>query len=514
MKNTGKIILIMMMIAFAFTSVFAKPVNHDMALSDLKKPLSMAATTSRPTRDHQYLTPGGHFIIHYDNDGIKSVPQDYTFNDSIPDFVFKGAEYLDDSYSMLHDSLGYNAPPTDNIESPEIDIYFYIDGGQNSSWYGSTQLESDIGNGKYISYLSLSTLLNDSTIFYTCGLEGLRVTCAHELFHIFQLGYRYRYEDIFYFEMSSVWFEEYMYPEVNDYHAYVNEYARDWNYKLNHDNLDYDNAGFNLYLHKRFSSAGGNIIRSIWNRIITVNAMTAIRNELDSRGSSLEEALNNWGCSQVLCGPFSSPAFQYALDDAEDLETISFDRNTDHILYGLSDDIALTKTPVTSYFKLTGIPNSLLLFQTIFDEGVVASLIGLNGTQSKVYPIGSKPIVIDGRDYNNYILVLGSDAPSANGSYAFTAVQEDQLAALYPNPLSPGKAITLSYVLLEENQSGRLSIYDLNGRNIYSNQLADIYLASGLHEFSFIPPSLSSGIYIVALHFESTKIVEKFTYLK
>ena len=325
-----------MMIAFAFTWAFAKPVNHDMALTDLKKPFSLSAAASRPLRDHHYPTPGGHFIIHYNNSGYHAVPQDYTYNDSLPDFVFKAAQYLDDSFSMLHDTLGYDIPPTDNIESPEIDVYFNFD----LSYYGVTYPETDQGNGSYSSYLTLSTQLEDSTVFYTYGLEGLRVTCAHELFHIFQLGYRYRYEDIFYFEMSSVWFEEFMYPEVNDYHAYVNEYAEDWNYKLNHDNLDYDNAGFNFYINTRFSTPTNNIIHRIWNRIVTVNALTAIRNELDSRGSSLEEALNGWGCSQVLCGPYSSPIFQYALNDAAELETISFNGNTDHILYGLTDNIA------------------------------------------------------------------------------------------------------------------------------------------------------------------------------
>lgn len=510
MKKTGNTVYIMMMLALAFTSVFAKPVNHDMALTDLKKPFSLSATTSRPLRDHHYPTPGGHFIIHYNNGGYHAVPQDYTFNDSLPDFVFKAAEYLDASFSMLHDILGYDIPPTDNIESPEIDVYFNFD----LSYYGVTYPETDQGNGSYSSYLTLSTQLEDSTVFYTYGLEGLRVTCAHELFHIFQLGYRYRYEDIFYFEMSSVWFEEYMYPEVNDYHAYVNEYAEDWNYKLNHDNLDYDNAGFNFYINTRFSTPTNNIIHRIWNRIVTVNALTAIRNELDSRGSSLEEALNGWGCSQVLCGPYASPAFQYALNDAPELETISFNGNTDHILYGLSDNITLAKTPVTSYYKLTGIPNSILLFEAVFDEGMSASLIGLNGTQSKIYPVGSKAVVIDGNDYSDYILVIGSDATDAAGVYAFSALDENQMAALYPNPLSIGNSINLSYVLLEDNQTGQIAIYDINGRKVYSNQLADGFLTSGLHEMNFVPPTMASGVYVVALHFDDTVIAEKFTYIK
>ena len=169
---------------------------------------------------------------------------------------------------------------------------------------------------------------------------------------------------------------------------------------------------------------------------------------------------------------------------------------------------------MTSYYKLTGIPNSILLFEAVFDEGMSASLIGLNGTQSKIYPLGSKAVVIDGNDYSDYILVIGSDATDAAAVYAFSALDENQMAALYPNPLSIGNSINLSYVLLEDNQSGHIAIYDINGRKVYSNQMADDLLSSGLHELNFIPPVLSSGVYIVALQFDDTVIADKFTYLK
>jgi len=512
MKKTGNIATVILMFAFAFTSAIAKPVRHDMALSDLKKPFSTLTRTSRPPRDHHIATPGGHFIIHYNNSGLHAVPQDYTLNDSIPDFVFKAAEYLDESYSMLHDSLGYDHPPIDNIESPEIDVYFNYD----LSYYGVTYPETDLGNGEYTSYLTLSTQLEDSTIFYTHGLEGLRVTCAHELFHIFQLGYKYRSSDLYYFEFSSVWFEEYMYPEINDYHSYFSDYVDGWDVVLtsNSGMNPYQSAGFNFYIDKHFSSPGNNIIQHIWDRILTVNAITAIRNELESRGSSLEEALNGWGCSQVLCGPFSAPNFQYSFDDAAELESINFSRNTDHLLTSATDDIALTKTPITSYYKISGIPSNILLFEAMFDNDVSASLIGLNDDQSKVYPIGSQSIIIDGADYDDYILVIGSDASNASGSYAFTALYEDQMAALYPNPLSSGEKITLSYVLLEDNQKANLSIYNLSGRSVYSRSLSSTYKVAGLHDLSFTPPALSSGLYIVALQFDDTVIAEKFTYLK
>jgi len=507
-KIVRKTFILLFLTAIAFSQVFVKPADiHES--NAFHKPFETLIKTSRPSRTNQYLTPGGHFIIHYDNSGFNEVPQDYTYNDSIPDFVYKAAEYLDASYDTLR-ALGFDAPPIDNIESPEIDIYFRYD----RSYYGVTYPENNQSDGSWTSYLTLSTQLEDSTVFYTYGLEGLRVTCAHELFHIFQLGYKYRSQDIFYFEMSSVWFEEYMYPEVNDYHAYVNEYAQDWNYAINHSALDYDNAGFNLYINKRFSRPGNNIIHSIWDRILFTDALSSIRNELEYRGIAFENALRDWGTAQVLCDIYSADNFQYPFNDAEELNTISFQNNTSNILTTLSADFTAAHDPMTTYFKITGTPGQIMLFETMLDEGTSANLICLSNSESEVRRIGNDPMIIDGRNFSEYILVLGSDAVNAGGSYAFTAIEADEMASVYPNPLPPGQALNISYVLLENNQEGIISIYDLKGRKVFSRNLGASLLTAGLHEISFIPTELTSGIYIAALHLDGSIVADKFTFIK
>ena len=507
-KIVRKSLILLFLTATAFSQVFVKPADIHESKA-FHKPFETLVKTSRPSRENQYLSPGGHFIIHYDNSGFNQVPQDYTYNDSIPDFILKAAEYLDASYDTLR-ALGFDVPPTDNIESPEIDIYFRYD----RSYYGVTYPEDNQSDGSWTSYLTLSTQLEDSTVFYTYGLEGLRVTCAHELFHIFQLGYKYRSQDIFYFEMSSVWFEEYMYPEVNDYHAYVNEYARDWNYAINHSALDYDNAGFHLYINKRFSQPGNNIIHSIWDRILLTDALSSIRDELDHRGMEFEDALRDWGTAQVLCDLYSADNFQYSFNDAAELHAISFENNTSNILTALSADFTAAHDPMTTYFKITGTPGQIMLFDAMLDEGASANLICLNNNESVVRRIGNDPMIVDGRDFSEYILVLGTDAENAGGSYAFTAIEADQIASVYPNPLPPGQALNISYVLLENNQQAAIAIYNLNGRKIMTHNLSANLLTAGLHEISLTPSELSSGIYIVALRLDNTIIAEKFTYLK
>ena len=128
--------------------------------------------------------------------------------------------------------------------------------------------------------------------------------------------------------------------------------------------------------------------------------------------------------------------------------------------------------------------------------------------------IGSIPFIVDGGQFNDCIIAIGSDADDVTGCFSFTALSADQLASLYPNPLHPSQVLHLSYVLLEDNLQGQLAIYDLLGRKVYSQSLAEYLLNSGLHNIDFIPNDLSSGVYIVALHFDDTIIAEKFTYLK
>ncbi|MCD6447188.1 MAG: hypothetical protein J7L40_03370, partial [Candidatus Marinimicrobia bacterium] len=109
MITIRKILYSFLLIAFALSPIFAKPADIQATRTFLK-PFQTFGSTSRPTRAEEYLSPSGHFLIHYDNSGYNEVPQDYIYNDSIPDFVIKAAEYLDRSFSELHDSLGYNIP--------------------------------------------------------------------------------------------------------------------------------------------------------------------------------------------------------------------------------------------------------------------------------------------------------------------------------------------------------------------------------------------------------------------
>ena len=177
--------------------------------------------------------------------------------------------------------------------------------------------------------------------------------------------------------------------------------------------------GFNLYIYKRFSQPGNNIIKRIWDRILDDNALNSIRSELEYQGITFEEALCDWGTAQVLCGPYAADNFAYPFEDAKDMHTISFDNYASNISSDLEMDISITANPSVSYYKISGLPNEILLFEMLLSEGTETQLICLDGENSEIRNLSNMPIVVDGNAFNECILSIGLDEENAIGNFAF-----------------------------------------------------------------------------------------------
>lgn len=506
------VLYITLVYVFFFNYTHAKPADI-VPFADFPKAFTFSQPNIRPSRSLNYLSSQGHFMIHYDTSGYHAVAGNYNYHPTIPDYVFLAAEYLEESYDMLYDSLGFSLPPQDNSESPEIDVYF----SKYSNLYGETYPEREIETNVWTSYLTLCSDLEDSDRFYTTGTEGLKVTCAHELFHVFQLGYKFRSSDYFYFEMSSVWFEEFMYPEVNDYHSYFSAYTNNWNYALDHANLYYNNAGFNLSLDFRYSRNGDNVIRAVWEEILNKSALDAISTVLAARGSNMKNALSDWGVAQVLCSPYAAINFSYPFHDASELPSISFSRYPDNIISGNAAVITVPDAPMTSYYKFSEQTAQSFLVDSNFPESMQASLIALNGVQSRVYPMKHSPLIIDGAAYPEWILVIAATDDSDSGTVHITALERDIIAAISPNPLSPGSDARLHYILSDSRQDAFFMLYDMRGRLLYRSELPAEFLTPGPHSYAFgetCISGLASGIYIAVLELDGRILTHKMTILK
>ena len=261
--------------------------NLDMFNSDqqlLLKPL-----LQRPVTDASFVTPGGFFRVHYDLTGPNAPGYDL-------DLL---AEALDSSYKFEIDFLGYNTPPGDSATNPNIPFEEY--GGDNrydiyignlgSGFYGYTQFEYEVepGSNRFSSYMIID---NDFTNYYSSGIDGARVTVAHEFHHSIQGGnYIFRTEDTFFYEITSTAMEEFVFDDVNDYYAYMPSYFSSPETPLPLTN-GYSTATWNIYLRDNFDY---DIIKRQWELMPSVRAMYAINTSIFEYGSSFAREYNRYG---------------------------------------------------------------------------------------------------------------------------------------------------------------------------------------------------------------------------
>lgn len=261
--------------------------NLDMFDDDhqlLLKPL-----LQRPVMETSLVTPGGFFKVHYDLSGPNAVGYDLNLL----------AEALDSTYKFEIDFLGYDIPPGDSATNPNIPSVEY--GGDNrydvyignlgSGFYGYTQFEYEVeeGSDRFSSYMMID---NDFSNHFTTGINGARVTVAHEFHHSIQGGnYIFRTEDTFFYEITSTAMEEFVFDDVNDYYAYISSYFRNPETPLSLT-TGYNTATWNIFLRDNFDY---DIIKRQWELMPSVRAMIAINNSIFEYGSSFAREFNKYG---------------------------------------------------------------------------------------------------------------------------------------------------------------------------------------------------------------------------
>lgn len=240
-----------------------------------------AKISERPARQVSYISPGGHFIFYYDTSGTHQISTIDEEGNGVPDYIDSAAVIFDRVWDVEIDQLGFQ-PPLDAGGNPVelYPIYFTI---LPSNLYGQTWLEAPIRSvpDAWTSYIEINTDLEAPSL-YTQGLDGLRVTAAHEFNHAIQLGYRVwedEYDtiiDLFLMEMTSTWMEDYVYDEINDYYQYLDQLFRlvgSIRFTSIYNVFPYGNS---IYLHMLEQLFGPEIVVQIWQRIRTEPGMEAL----------------------------------------------------------------------------------------------------------------------------------------------------------------------------------------------------------------------------------------------
>ncbi len=269
-------------------------INYDKFTPKQKNILS--SFLLRPTTDTSLVSPSGKFRIHFNKKGFSAPAYSLTDLAEAADYVYK--------YEV--ETLGYPPPPKDfgnsSIKNNPDDLYDIYIQDLAGGLYGYTELDKQLTNNTYTSYTVID---NDyGSNYYTLGIDGARVTIAHEFHHAIQIGnYIYRPEDEYYHEITSTSMEEFVYDDINDYYNYMDSYFRNPN-KTFSSNNGYNLAIWNLFLRDRF---GINIIKRIWEKMPLKRALDAIDEAILDADSYFKLEFNRFGIWTFFTGARAIP---------------------------------------------------------------------------------------------------------------------------------------------------------------------------------------------------------------
>lgn len=220
---------------------------------------------ARPTDkdDREYFGPeapasplcDANFCVHW-TDVDKNAPVD-------GDFVNQVAAAASLSFVVENGFLAWQEPKSDGSRGArsgaggegQTDIYITNLG---KGLYGFAAPDPGQKGAQRSAYLVLD---NDYVGFPSPPIESMQVTVAHEYNHILQFSYDI-FQDIWMFESSATWVEQYVYPDVNDYLNYLPPFTKTPGTPLTGEDIEiYGEAVWNHWLAARYTP---DIVRQAW----------------------------------------------------------------------------------------------------------------------------------------------------------------------------------------------------------------------------------------------------------
>jgi hypothetical protein len=274
---------------------------------------------SRPAMQTSVVRSG--FRVHFDTTGFNAPALLDSAYNALPGTA---RAYIDSVFACLAyvvpietQTLGYGALPSDDTLNggPEYDVFIM----ELGSMYGYTTPDgSPTDGGTASSYLTID---NDFIFVHPAknrGIPALHVTIAHELHHALQIGnYGYWQNDVYFYEITSTWMEDVLYPAVDDYYEYL---RAGWGHFSNperpftsNDLICYSRAVWGHYVAKRY---GRDMMRTMWEQIRSAVPLTAIDNALRTRGYDAASAFAEWSLWNHFTG-FRSDSAMYYPDGAD-----------------------------------------------------------------------------------------------------------------------------------------------------------------------------------------------------
>lgn len=463
----------------------------------------------RPQSQTSTVSPGGFFRVHYDLTGNNALG--YDLNSLLT--------ALDSAYNFEINFLGYPAPPSDGAEGGDDKYDIYV---QNlAGLYGYTQFETKITESRWTSFM----VINNDFPWYSSAnppkpiIDAARVTVAHEFHHGIQGGNYapagsnspFRNSDVFYYEITSTAFEEFVFDDVNDYYAYMPSYFQNPETAMPL-NDGYNLAIWNIYLQNNF---GFDILKRQWELIPGNDALKAIAISIDESGSTFGNELNKFGIWTY----FTNTRNIYPNEYFEEASNYPLITPTASVSFTPPSDVYnMTIAPAANYFMDVNLPSTDGRFYTIITNSDYQKTSNqtlpftfsiyqdtVNG-QKIINDFYSVSFDKDGVPFWNNAGILNNIVVYGDSSYSTPNLEGETFA--YPMPIKKSAASTLNIAFQSDSNIGEevdLNIYSAGVELYYSGQkiIKSSYLKNS-NKYCEISLSKSdfdfpSGVYIYVI---------------
>ena len=482
------------------------------------------AERERPSMEAFKDSEEGHFRVHYNLSG-NNAPDLTDINlNGVPDYVDSALVYLEYEWQLIVVTLGYGQPKYDGTRGGSIDIIdCYLQELSTQSLYGYTSPDITSG-GPVSSYMIIDNDFSEP-VYPTKGYDALKITTAHEFFHVIHYTYYGGSDAIWWMEHSAVWMENKAWDDVNDYLNYFGflYLNRDLPIDTYNGSFEYGASLFAFHIAQKY---GESYIRAIWNSFRD-NQNGKIENMNTILPEGIAQTISNFAVWTYFTGnransrdffkeanlitntmtPDKTTAEQTTVDSLSFKHyTFKYIDITPEKGFSYGDSL---------YFKFEDRNGGMWKNQVILYTSPYNYIIEqLPDNQPSIFiprPFNKAVLVVTNAAQlnKNYKLVYTIDIQPAKGverepqSIPFALLQN------FPNPFNNTTTLTYS---LNNTSHIILKIMNLSGQTVAT--LIDGVRYPGIYNETFDGADLSSGLYFAVLESGRMRLVSKMSLIK
>ena len=476
--------------------------NQDITLGNNR------SCAERPSLDNTLISPSGNFLIHYND-----------YYEGITDFANEVASAADSSQKYTVDIMNFR----NHIPDSDMLYDIYIKQLPNGS-YGWNCPDGNDGASWVV--------IDDDYIganYSTSGLDAMKISIAHEYFHAIQRAYvPVPGQNSFFYELSSIWIEDLIYPEINDY-IFFSQYGDDYFSNPERNMNSYNGYGLGLYGHYLNEIYDNQIMQRIWEEYSFISQNGNLDNEsvFDAIDSVLDNDVFNYNSTFVdtwldfnsrnLFNGNQNSEFHYYSDQFS-FNPISTNPVQIDTIQSISRTLNNRSVKINSFYPYD---ISIINIQNNSTSNNVKGNICILSENNLINNIGNsfQTDIISSNDVLNtvYISDLNSNESEILLSSTFLDLNFSDDIYIYPNPTDEEGNLTLRFNSGIKSENILLKLYNLNGKLLKNVNLGSINYTTddyNIKTVNLFNKNFSSGIYILSFHIENKIVNKKVTLLK